>query len=73
MSITQLYAFVGADPDEGIVAFGDSPERMMPLVCASESTMKIMRPAAEQIARKTGKNIRILKFTQCEEIGEIHA
>ncbi|MBA7588167.1 hypothetical protein ES708_30218 [subsurface metagenome] len=68
--ITQMYAFVAEDSgpdDEGITGIWMG-EIFMPLVGADMARVNSLRPAAEAIARKTGKPIKLLHFSQREEL-----
>lgn len=71
--ITEMFAFVTTDKgpdDEGLVGYA-TIEGWMPLVGADPSRIESLKPIAQKIAKKTGKPIRILKFSQMEEIGRI--
>lgn len=72
MKVKQLFAFVGAGPDDGILAMGDSPESMVPMVFAEEATIERLRPIVGQIVRKTGKAALLIKFTVAEKIAEFN-
>ena len=68
--ITEMYAFVSEDTgpeDEGVVAenFGGV---WMPLVGADMARAESLKPLARMVARKTGKPIKLLHFTNCEEL-----
>ena len=68
--IDSLYAFVAEDTgadDEGIVG-AKTTEGWMPLVGADMARVESLRPLAEDIARQTGKTIRLLHFETRREV-----
>lgn len=68
--ITEVYVFVSMDKDgEGIISrsFGDL---MLPFVCADKERMEQLKPIAKNMARQTGKKIKLIKLTHREEIEE---
>lgn len=72
--ITSMHAYIMADKneyDEGIPAFSTPDGMMFPLVGADEERMKSLRPMAEELAKRTGKSIRLVKFTAMEEVETI--
>lgn len=72
--IEEMFAFVTEDSspdDEGIVAVPYGNE-WLPMVGADMKRVESLKPIAQEIATKTGKNIKILHFTQREEIGRIY-
>lgn len=72
MKVKQLFAFVGTGPEDGIMAMGDSPKSMVPMVFAEEETIARLRPVIEQIVKKTGKAAQLIKFTVAEKIAEFN-
>jgi len=71
--ITEMFAFIAEDKgpeDEGMVgmSFGDW---MMPLVGADMARINSLRPHALAIAKKTGKKVKLVHFTNREELEEI--
>ncbi len=72
--ITELYAFVSVDEGgEGVVAMTmnmGGQETFMPFVCADKDRMDSLRPHAIDIARATGKKIKLINLTQREELEE---
>ena len=68
--IEQIFVFAALDKspdDEGVAAF-KTGEGWMPMVGADLKKVDQLRPIAEEIAHKTGKKIRVLKFTLREEL-----
>lgn len=75
--IEELFTFVAEDKgpdDEGIVAMpfiSQEGSVMMPLVGADMSRIKSLRPWAEEIKRRTGKSVKLLRFSSREVLEEI--
>jgi len=78
--ITELWAYVAVDEKdncEGIVSAyvpnipGANASGIMPLICADKARLKSCRPIAIHIAKQSKTKIKVLKFTQREEIEEI--
>jgi hypothetical protein len=67
--IRDLYAFlaVHADGDEGVVG-AQLGDRWLPLVVADPMLLEILRPIAQAAAREIGVTIRLVRFTQREEL-----
>jgi len=71
--INTMYAFVAEDKspdDEGIVGI-DTPLGWMPLVGGDMKRVESLKPIAANVARQTGKRIKILQFETRKEIGVI--
>jgi len=71
--IKEIYAFIAEDKgpdDEGVVgmSFGSW---MLPLVGADMARVESLRPHALDTAKKTGKKIKLIRFTHREELEEI--
>lgn len=65
--ITQLYVVINDDVatnEEGIVAGFN----MLPLVASRERTLSLIREMARTAADMGAKNVRLVKFTQIEEV-----
>jgi hypothetical protein len=56
-----------ADGNEGIVT-GMFQSVSLPLIAVDEKRLRSLSPIAEEIARKTGRVIRLVKFTNRELI-----
>jgi hypothetical protein len=77
--ITQIFCFIAldtADDCEGIPAIeGPHPLSgggiMMPLVGADQARLEALIPLARQMVKQTGKKMRLVRFSQMEELGEI--
>lgn len=71
--IEEMYAFVaeGSGPeDEGIIGMTTN-SGWMPLVGADMARVESLKPIARNIGVATGKKIKILHFTQREDLGFI--
>ena len=71
--ITELWAFLAVDPaddQEGVAGF-DTGGAMMPMICSDARNMESLRPIAQQIARVSGRTIRLARFTIREDLEEI--
>jgi hypothetical protein len=70
--ITELAAFVIADTgpdDEGVPAFLDpSTGTWMPMVGADAARIDALRAHAHEIARATGKPVKLLRSTSLEVV-----
>jgi len=69
--IIEMYAFVAEDKvpeDEGIIGFM-SGTGWMPLVGADMARVDSLKPIARDISRKTGKTVKLIRFTNREEMG----
>ncbi len=71
--IEEMYAFVAEDTgpdDEGVVAMSVGGV-MMPMVGADMARVESLRPIAENISKRTGKKVKLLRFTQREDLGDV--
>lgn len=71
--IEEMFAFVAEDSgpdDEGIVGM-NMGAGWMPLVGADMARVESLKPIARGIAMQTGKKIRLLHFSQREELGDV--
>lgn len=70
--ITEIYAFVSVDEGgEGVVGMTlpiDGRETFMPFVCADKSRMESLKPIAKDIAKASGKTIKLIKMTNRKDI-----
>ena len=66
-----VFTSIGADGDEGVVAFWDPTRGWMPLVAADERRLESFRPMAQAIADKSGRHIMLARFTVREELDTI--
>lgn len=70
--ITECFMFICQDSDsndEGVPAVRIG-EVWAPLVCADMARVDSMRKYALKVA-KTGKSVRLVRFSQMEELGEV--
>ena len=68
--VTEVFAFVAEDTgpdDEGLAAM-QVGNTFMPLVGADMKRVDSLRPHARAIARRMKKPIKLLRFTQREEL-----
>ena len=70
--ITTIHAFttIGEDGDEGIPAIL-LDGTWMPMVCADKARLDSMRPQAQAIATRTGKSIKLVRFSVRSDIETI--
>jgi hypothetical protein len=70
--ITEIYAFVSIDEGgEGVVGMTmpiNGRETFMPFVCADKQRMESLKPIAKQIAKESGKQIKLIKLTNRKDI-----
>lgn len=66
--IDEMFAFVAEDTDgEGVCSF-HTPEGWMPLVGADVGRVDSIRHIAQAIADRSGRTIRVLRFSVREEL-----
>jgi hypothetical protein len=69
-----MFAFIceeqGPD-DEGVVGIPYDGNQILPLVGADMERVESLKPIAQFVADKLGKNIKIVVFSKREEIGQI--
>lgn len=67
--IKTIHAFIAEDQDgtEGIVGTRIGSD-WLPFVCADEARIASFRPLAEQIAKGTNKQIKLIKFSVREDL-----
>lgn len=68
--IEEMYAFVAEDAgpdDEGVVGM-NTGLGWVPLVGADMARVESLKPIAQQIAKQTGKKVKLLHFTTREEL-----
>lgn len=72
--ITEVYVFASVDEGgEGVV--GESVNLgmqnvFMPFVCADKARMESLKPRAKEIARLSGKKIKLIRLSVREELEE---
>ncbi len=67
--VTEVYAFIGTGKgpdDEGIVLLGN-----IPLVNTDVDALTILKPVAQKLASRAGKEIRLVKFVGRVEVETI--
>jgi hypothetical protein len=72
-TIDQMFAFVVIDEngDEGIPAISMGPW-FMAMVGADMDRIDSLMPEAQQICNLSGKPMKIVRFSQIEQIGEVN-
>lgn len=70
--ITNLWAFtqVGADDQEGICAFM-TDRGWMPMIASDRVRLDQLRPIAQQIAKKTGRVVKLVQVSTRTDLEEI--
>jgi len=71
--IDEMFAFVAEESgpdDEGLIGF-KSGDSWIPMVGADMARVNSLKPVAKQISKITGKSVKVLRFTNREEIEEI--
>lgn len=72
--IQEMYAFVvedtGAD-DEGVIGI-QSEEGWLPLVGADMARVESLKPIARGIGNQIGKKVKLVHFTNREDLGVIN-
>lgn len=63
-----LYVFVGTGKDDGIMAIGDTPGTIRPMVTFDPELVELYGNICRKISRETGRGIKLLKFTNPEEV-----
>lgn len=70
--ITEIFVFVSVDEGgEGVVGmtmYIEGKETFMPFICADKARMESLKPFAKQIAKASGKTIKLIKFTNRKDI-----
>lgn len=72
--IEAIWAFLAVhdeDGDEGVISAPAPGGGQMPLIAADQDRLESLRPIAEAIANKTGKDVNLVKFHQREHIETI--
>lgn len=71
--IGELFAFVMVDGggDEGIPAFTHE-QYFVPMVGADMARVESFRVMAQALCNASGKPMKILRFSQAEQIGEVN-
>lgn len=76
--ITKIWAFLAIEKDgegkkaEGVTAFMDpSTRQWFPLVAADQRRLETLMPVAIQIAKETGRVVKLVEFSTRKEIETI--
>jgi hypothetical protein len=72
--ITEMFAFVITNEDgiEGITGMLGPDNEWVPLVGADMARVESLKVIAQHISDQCGQQIRIMKFTGHEQIGEVN-
>lgn len=69
LRIDEMFAFVAIDKTgEGVMGFMGPSGQWFPMVGADMARVDQLRPMAQEIARTSGKEIKLLKFSKREEL-----
>ncbi len=71
--IEEMYAFVAEDTgpdDEGVVAMATG-SGWLPMVGADMARAESLKSIARDISAQTGKKVKLLRFTQREDLGDV--
>jgi hypothetical protein len=74
--IEEMFAFISYDKDgndEGVCAFHGGYGVWMPMVGADMARVESLKPIAKILAKESGKNIKLCKFSSRTVIEEIEA
>lgn len=71
--IETVVAFVAhdGDDDEGIMGFLQPDGTWMPMIAADEERIRRLRPIAEDQAKATGQQVKLVRFSQREDLETI--
>lgn len=71
--LESVHAFVCIDDDgdEGVIGETLSDGTMMPFIAGDAKRVEILRPMAKKIGRIAGKEIRLVRFSQREDLGPV--
>lgn len=72
--IQEMYAFIVEDSgpdDEGVIGI-QSEEGWLPLVGADMARVESLKPIARGIGNKIGKKVKLVHFTNREDLGVIN-
>ena len=72
--IDEMYAFTQVDPTdntEGVIAF-HTGQGWMPMVGADMERVEYLRPMAQSVADETQTPVKVLRFSEREEIGVVN-
>lgn len=72
--IKEIWAYVSEDEkgEEGICGFNDPrTNQWVPMIAADEERLKSLKPFAHQISVVTKRKVKLVKFHNREDVGEI--
>lgn len=72
--ITEVYVFASVDEGgEGVIGqtiMIKGHNVFMPFVCADKQRLEMLRPLAKEIAKKSGRKVKLIKLSVREELEE---
>lgn len=74
MEIKEVWAYISVNEkgEEGICGFNDPrTQQWLPMLAADEERLKSLKPFAHQISIMTKQKVKLVKFNNREELGEI--
>jgi len=72
--IDEVYLWLSVDDTgEGLVVFMDGSLRGAPLMASKKRLLKDMRPFATDVAKLSGKKLRLVRFSRAQIVEEIDA
>lgn len=73
MKIESVWAYVSeTNGEEGICGFNDPRTgQWIPMIAADEARLQSLKPFAHQIAVITHSKVKLVKFHQREDVGEV--
>ena len=72
--ISHVDAFISLDPatdEEGVCGFMGADGVMWPMVAANEERLTQLRPLARWVAQRSGRPVRLVRFTKREEMESV--
>lgn len=72
--IKTISAYVSTDKDgtEGVIGSMAPDGQWLPFVCADEDRANSLKPLAKEIAKASGKKVKLVRFSQREDLEEIN-
>lgn len=71
--VTEMFAWLAVEENgsEGIIAGPVGRHELMPLVGGDRKRMEALRPVAEYVQQQTGLRIKLVRFSEREELESI--
>ena len=61
-----IYAAIGINDDEGIIAVGINVDHQIPLMCTEDSNLEAVKKMAYRVHKDTGKTVVVARFDMTE-------